>query len=162
MTASDGTVVVNPQEFTEATTLYAKWVVNVAQVGETKYESLAEALEAAKGETNIVVNLLTNATLDITAWDTLAIGGDSTTSITINGNNAWLDSGSFLDCRNLKEVHFTGSAPQYVIAYGLQNATAQASFGDVTWYYDCNQSGWLNSNRYHGETKTWAGYPLVA
>lgn len=91
-----------------------------------------------------------------------AFDSDALTSITINGDGAWLDSASFLNCKNLKEVHFTGDAPQYVIAYGIQNATSQASFGDVTWYYDCNQSGWLNSNRYHGETKTWAGYPLVA
>ena len=59
----------------------------VAQIkGGAKYETLAAALEAAKGETDIVINLLDDATLDITAWQTLAIGGETTESITINGN----------------------------------------------------------------------------
>jgi len=58
----------------------------VARVNGVGYETLAEALEAAKGEENIVIELLADATLDITAWDALAIGGDNTKTITINGN----------------------------------------------------------------------------
>jgi len=63
----------------------------VAQVGDVKYETLREALDAAKDNENIVVELLADATLDITAWsgtkNPLAIGTESTKSITINGNS---------------------------------------------------------------------------
>jgi hypothetical protein len=63
----------------------------VAQVGDVKYETLKEALDAAKDNENIVVELLADATLDITAWsgtkNPLAIGTESTKSITINGNS---------------------------------------------------------------------------
>ena len=64
----------------------------VAQIGTTKYETLQEALDAAEAEDtpNIVINLLNDATLDITAWDgaknPLSIGTANTLSITINGN----------------------------------------------------------------------------
>ena len=58
----------------------------VARVNGVGYETLAEALEVAKAEENIVIDLYADATLDITAWQTLAIGGDATETITINGN----------------------------------------------------------------------------
>lgn len=61
-----------------------------ARYNGNNYATLAEALEAAKGETNIVIELLADATLDITAWQTLAIGGDTTETITINGNGKTL------------------------------------------------------------------------
>lgn len=47
-------------------------------------EELLEALTADKP--TIVVELMDDVTLDITAWETLALGGDSTTSIKIIGN----------------------------------------------------------------------------
>ena len=65
----------------------------VAQYGETKYPTLQEALDAAEAadDPNIVITLLGDATLDITAWDgaknALSIGTVNTQSITINGNN---------------------------------------------------------------------------
>ena len=63
----------------------------VAQVGDVKYETLKEALDAAKDNENIVVELLADATLDITAWDgeknALSIGSANTKTITINGNS---------------------------------------------------------------------------
>ena len=63
----------------------------VAQVGDVKYETLKEALDAAKDNEDIVVELLADATLDVTAWsgtkNPLAIGTESTKSITINGNS---------------------------------------------------------------------------
>ena len=58
----------------------------IAKVGNTYYATLAEALEAAKGELYIVIDLIADATLDITSWQTLAIGGELTKTITINGN----------------------------------------------------------------------------
>lgn len=58
----------------------------VAYIGEQGYETLQLALEAAKNETDIEINLVADATLDINAWDTLAIGGENTESITINGD----------------------------------------------------------------------------
>ena len=58
----------------------------VARIGEIGYETLAEAI-AAIGAGDVVIELLDNASLDITAWQTLAIGGDNTTSITIDGDN---------------------------------------------------------------------------
>ena len=54
------------------------------------YATLQEALDAAKGEKDIVINLLDDVTLDITAWQTLAIGGETTETITINGNGKTL------------------------------------------------------------------------
>ncbi|MBE5758493.1 MAG: hypothetical protein E7332_00460 [Clostridiales bacterium] len=63
---------------------------DVASVNGVYYETLEAALEAAKGNENIVVDLVANATLDITAWQTLAIGGDTTKTITINGNGKTL------------------------------------------------------------------------
>lgn len=71
---------------TVAGTVVLKPMTAVAKIGDTKYESLAEALEAAKAETDIVIDLLADATLDITAWQDLAIGGETTETITINGN----------------------------------------------------------------------------
>ena len=63
----------------------------VAQVGDKKYESLKDALDAAKESEDIVVDLLADAALDITAWDgdknKLSIGSANTKSITINGNS---------------------------------------------------------------------------
>ncbi len=73
-------------------TYSVKPIAYVAQIGDTKYESLQEALDAAEAEDtpNIVINLLNDATLDITAWDgaknPLSIGTANTLSITINGN----------------------------------------------------------------------------
>ena len=53
------------------------------------YATLQEAVDAAEDANTvaIVIDLLNDATLDVTAWKTLAIGSDVTTSITINGNN---------------------------------------------------------------------------
>lgn len=65
----------------------------VAQFGDTQYESLKDALDAAEeaNTADIVIDLLADATLDITAWDgtknPLSIGTSDTKSITINGNN---------------------------------------------------------------------------
>lgn len=64
----------------------------VAQIGEVKYETLQDALDAAEAEDikNVVIDLLGDATLDITAWsgtkNPLSIGTVNTESITINGN----------------------------------------------------------------------------
>jgi len=63
----------------------------IAQVGDTKYTSLRAALDAATAASNnAVVDLLADATLDITAWsgttNPLSIGTAETESITINGN----------------------------------------------------------------------------
>ena len=69
----------------------------VAQYKENKYRTLQAALDAAKDvdDLNIVIDLLDDVTLDITAWDgtknELSIGTANTQSITINGNNHKLD-----------------------------------------------------------------------
>lgn len=69
----------------------------VAKWNNTEYATLQEAFvvaEAANPE-NIIIDLLADATLDITAWDgtknALSIGTANTQSITINGNNHKLD-----------------------------------------------------------------------
>ncbi len=65
-------------------------VTYVAQIGDVKYESLQDALDAAEAAdpANIVIDLLADATLDITARaNVLSIGTENTQSITINGNN---------------------------------------------------------------------------
>ena len=68
----------------------------VAKIGDVKYETLQDALDAAEAEdiADIVIDLLGNATLDITAWsgtsNPLSIGTVNTKSITINGNDKTL------------------------------------------------------------------------
>lgn len=65
----------------------------VAKIGDVEYESLQAALDAAEATdaADIVIDLLDDATLDITAWDgtknSLSIGTINTQSIIINGNN---------------------------------------------------------------------------
>lgn len=53
------------------------------------YATLQDALDAAENarEDKIVINLYQDDTLDASSWQTLAMGADNTTSITINGNN---------------------------------------------------------------------------
>lgn len=69
----------------------------VAQYKENKYRTLQDALDAAEAvdDPNIVIDLLDDVTLDITAWDGIknksSIGTVNTQSITINGNNHKLD-----------------------------------------------------------------------
>ncbi len=71
----------------------------VAQIGDQKYETLQAALDAAEAAEpaveDIVIDLLDDATLDITAWsgekNALSIGTANTKSITINGNNHTLN-----------------------------------------------------------------------
>ena len=68
-------------------------VPGVAKIGDVEYESLQAALDAAEATdaADIVIDLLDDATLDITAWDgtknSLSIGTINTQSIIINGNN---------------------------------------------------------------------------
>jgi len=63
----------------------------VAKYDGTPYGTLQEAIDAAEAanDKDIVIDLLADATLDITAWETLAIGGDAET-VTINGNGKTL------------------------------------------------------------------------
>lgn len=61
-------------------------VVPVAQIGEVKYETFQAALKAI-GSGDVVITLLKDVTMDITAWQTRAIGAANTTSITIDGEN---------------------------------------------------------------------------
>ena len=74
-------------------TVRAKWVDAVARYNGTNYETFQEAMDAAEAADpeNIVIDLLADATLDITAWDgtknPLSIGTANTKSITINGND---------------------------------------------------------------------------
>lgn len=58
-----------------------------AQIGDTKYLTLAEAISAV-GAGDVVIELLNDATLDYNARE--AYGTDDTTSVTINGNNKTL------------------------------------------------------------------------
>lgn len=60
----------------------------VAKIGNVTFDTLQDAMDAAEAANtkDIVIDLINNATLDITAWQTLAIGGANTETITINGN----------------------------------------------------------------------------
>lgn len=68
------------------------YTTRVAEYDGTRYDTFQEAIDAAEAadDKNIVINLLNDATLDITAWsgtsNPLAIGTANTESITINGN----------------------------------------------------------------------------
>ena len=65
----------------------------VAKIGDTTYPTLQAALDAAEAADpeNIVIDLVDDATLDITAWNgtsnSLSIGTVNTKTITINGNS---------------------------------------------------------------------------
>ena len=75
--------IVNSTIIVDGTTLKRE-----ASIGDTYYETLAEALEAVKDMSGeVTINLLSDATLDITAWQDLAIGGENTTKIIIDGEN---------------------------------------------------------------------------
>ena len=75
--------IVNSTIIVDGTTLKRE-----ASIGNTYYKTLAEALEAVKGISGeVTINLLSDATLDITAWQNLAIGGENTTKIIIDGEN---------------------------------------------------------------------------
>ncbi|MBQ7757465.1 leucine-rich repeat domain-containing protein, partial [Anaerotignum sp.] len=85
------------------------------------------------------------------------------TSITIEADSPSFADGAFWNCSSLKEVHFKGSAPSSVTDKGIMLSNTLSSFrDDVTWYYDCSKDGWLTSDRYDAENKTWAGYTLVS
>lgn len=70
---------------------------NVAKVGSTEYATLQAAFDAAEAANpeNIIIDLLADATLDVSAWygenNPSSIGTATTQSITINGNNHTLD-----------------------------------------------------------------------
>ena len=102
---ADKATVTKKNDFVQAAPDGYKWVDNgngtstlkpceyVAQYNNVKYETLQAALDAAEAENpqDIVIDLLGDATLDITAWsgtgNSLAIGTESTKSITINGHD---------------------------------------------------------------------------
>ena len=73
------------------------YTTRVAEYNGTRYDTFQEAIDAAEAadEENIVINLLNDATLDITAWDgtknPLSIGTVNTQTITINGNSHTLN-----------------------------------------------------------------------
>jgi hypothetical protein len=60
---------------------------NVAKIGDTEYPTLLAALEDASNEKEIEVTLIADAELDVSSWETKAIGGDTTEKITINGDD---------------------------------------------------------------------------
>lgn len=74
------------------------YTTRVAEYNGTRYDTLKEALDAAKtdNEKDIVINLLNDGgQIEIQAWEapqnTLTIGGAETETITINGNGHTLD-----------------------------------------------------------------------
>ncbi len=86
MTSADGTEVIDPQKFTGDIELYAKWSRMVAKVGDTKYETLAEAITAANAAGTATVELLAN--VDVS--ETMTIDGN----VTIEGayTITWADN----------------------------------------------------------------------
>lgn len=72
----------------DGVTYYGVEKVYAAEYNGQKYDSLQAALDAAAMDNNsdISIELLSDVTLDITAWQTLAIGGEATEHIYINGN----------------------------------------------------------------------------
>lgn len=85
----------------------------VAKIGETYYETLAEAI-AAVGAGNVVIELVNDATLDYNARE--AYGTASTTSLTINGNGKTLTL-------NQKDSDWS--------SFGLANAAAKVVFNNM-------------------------------
>ena len=85
-----------------------------AQIGETKYEFLSEAI-AAVGDGDVVIKLLKDATLDYNARE--AYGKPGTTSLTINGDGKILTL-------NQKDSDWS--------SFGLMNAGAKVVFNNMT------------------------------
>lgn len=109
----------------------------VAEVNGVKYGTLQEALDAAKGDKNIVVNLLADATLDIAAWQPLAIGGETTeTKLTIEGNTAYVSGNGFALAQNnsrnnayavdVKDNTFIGTDADYIWIEATGNVAINA------------------------------------
>ena len=86
----------------------------VAKIGETYYETLAEAI-AAVGAGNVVIELVNDATLDYNARE--AYGTAETTSLTIKGNGKTLTL-------NQKDSDWS--------SFGLANAAAKVVFNNMT------------------------------
>ena len=86
----------------------------VAKIGDTYYETLAEAI-AAVGAGNVVIELVNDATLDYNARE--AYGTAETTSLTINGNGKTLTL-------NQKDSDWS--------SFGLANAAAKVVFNNMT------------------------------
>ena len=82
----DSTVMVDANSIDRITNVISKNAVAVAKFNNVYYTSLAGALEAAKDETDPVIDLVADATYDISAWDSYAIGGANANTVTINGN----------------------------------------------------------------------------
>ena len=85
----------------------------VAKIGDTYYETLAEAI-AAVDAGNVVIELVNDATLDYNARE--AYGKASTTSLTINGNGKTLTL-------NQKDSDWS--------SFGLANADAKVVFNNM-------------------------------
>lgn len=60
----------------------------VVKIGNTCYATLQDALDAVANsiEADVVIELVDDGSFDVTSWDALAIGNDSSNTITINGN----------------------------------------------------------------------------
>ena len=103
----------------------------VAKWGNISYPTLQAAIDAAEAANTaeIVIDLLDNATLDITAWQTLAIGSDATTSITINGNSKTLT----FNKKNSDWNHIA-TAKDSTVPLTLKNVTlTDSGYNDGPW-----------------------------
>ena len=107
----------------------------VAKIGDVKYDSLQNAIDAAEAANtkDIVIDLVNDATLDITAWQTLAIGGEDTETITINGHGHTL-------VFNKKDSDWNHVATNNNAKLILNNMTlADSGYNDGPWNrYDIN------------------------
>ena len=72
----------------EGATLNGEFKTVVAKIGDKPYVQFIDVINDIKNVNGeVTVKLYHDVTMDITAWEALAIGGENTTSITIDGEN---------------------------------------------------------------------------
>ena len=88
LTIGENVLLAGKYSHEEAATKTGDFKVVVAKIGDTPYVQFADVINDIKNVNGeVTVKLYHDVTMDITAWQTLAIGGENTTSITIDGEN---------------------------------------------------------------------------
>ena len=88
LTIGENVLLAGKYSHEEAATKTGDFKVVVAKIGDTPYVQFIDVINDIKNVNGeVTVKLYHDVTMDITAWQTLAIGGENTTSITIDGEN---------------------------------------------------------------------------
>ena len=88
LTIGENVLLAGKYSHEEAATKTGDFKVVVAKIGDTPYVQFADVINDINNMGgDVTIRLYQDVIMDITAWETLAIGGENTTSITIDGEN---------------------------------------------------------------------------